>query len=275
MGAALSVSTVDATQKITNTTYQKAQNACTATCNQLISGNVIVLDNTKAGDITFTQRCVGDASCYMNNALEQVVDVYQELEAEAKASPSLFPGIQVNISDTTTNQEIRTELTQIMENLCTADVNQTVQDNIIYATDSEVQNIGFLQEGNAAARCVMENAGRLQLQVQQKGKATASAGGGASFIAAIIMAVIVVVIVIAVIRAMRKKTPDCGMDPTGQPIQAGPDGQCPLPPPPTNAQGKPLQGGRTATRSSRTGGGRSGGFAQQFKGIASQFGGKK
>lgn len=70
MGAAVSTTVADAVQTAVNRTYQSANNECTATCNQLISGNVIVLDNSKAGDITFTQRCTGDASCYMKNALE-------------------------------------------------------------------------------------------------------------------------------------------------------------------------------------------------------------
>jgi hypothetical protein len=213
MGTAVSTSNSSVIQTAVNRTFQTASNACTATCNQLISGNVIVLDNSTAGDITFTQRCTADASCYMTNALEQAVTTFQGAKAEAGASPAMFPGIQLNVSQASTQTDITNELTQIMENLCTADVNQTVQDNIIYATDSTVGNIGFLQEGNASARCVMENSGRLQLQMRQEGDATAKAGGAASIIGAIIALVIVVVIVIFVMGKLKKNTSEQAGEP--------------------------------------------------------------
>lgn len=208
MGAAVSTSVATSVQTAVNTTYQSARNDCSANCNQLISGNVIVLDNTKAGNITFTQRCSADASCYMKNAVDQVVEAFQKSNVEAGAAPALFPGIQVNTSVSSNRQDIVNDLTQIMENLCTANVNQAIRDNIVYATDSTVQNIGFLQEGNASASCVMENAARLKLQMRQEGDTTAKTGSAASLISAIIGLIILIIIIIAVIAAVRKATKD-------------------------------------------------------------------
>ena len=207
MGIAASASVSTVVQRAVTTTYQRAQNLCTANCSQLISGNVIVLDNTTAGDITFTQRCEADASCYMENSLDALVEAFQEAETVADAKPAFFPGIQVNVSVASTVQEINNELTQIMENLCTADVDQNLQENIVYATDSDVGNIGFLQEGNASASCVMENVGRLTAQMRQDGSATAASGGSyAGIIGAVITVVIIIVIIYAIVQFNKNKS---------------------------------------------------------------------
>ena len=206
MGAAVSTSVATSVQTAVNNTYQSAKNTCDANCNQIISGNVIVLNNSTAGNITFTQRCTADASCYMKNAVDQAVTAFQGSKVSANAAPALFPGIQVNTSVSSNRQDITNDLTQIMENLCHANVNQTIQDNIIYATDSTLKDIGFLQEGNASARCVMENSARLQLQMKQEGDTTASTGRNVALVSGIIGLVILVVIIIIVAGAIKKNT---------------------------------------------------------------------
>lgn len=206
MGQSFSLSTADVVQTAVNTTYQNARNECSATCNQNISGNVIVLDNTTAGDIQFTQRCEADASCYMNNSLDALVQAFQAAEADADAKPSMFPGLQVNVSKSSTTTDIRNEMTQIMENICKGKVEQNITDNVVYATDSTLGNIGYLQEGNAYARCVMENTGRLKLQMQQKGNATSRAGGTNAIIAAIVAVVIIIILIGVGSRLLKKNS---------------------------------------------------------------------
>ena len=205
MGAAYSESISNVKQRAVNETYQRAENSCTAECNQIQSGTTIVLDNTTAGDITFTQRCTADASCYMTNALEASVVTFQKADAISEAAPSLFPGFQINKTKATTDTEIQNQMTQIMNNLCEGSVNQVQEEQVIYATDSTVGNIGFTQEGNAFARCVMENSGRLELQMRQEGSATALSGAAASGLGGLIALVIIVVVVIIILKNMKKK----------------------------------------------------------------------
>lgn len=244
MGAAVSTSVANSVQTAVNTTYQSAKNSCDADCNQIISGNVIVLNNSTAGDIQFTQRCTADASCYMKNAVDQAVTAFQDAKVGATAQPALFPGIQVNTTVSSNRQDIVNDLTQVLENICNADVNQTIQDNIIYATDSTLGNIGFLQEGNASARCVMENSARLQLQMSQKGDTTAIAGRNLSLISSIIFLVIIVVVVIIIINAVRKNTSE-----------------------------KPKEGEEGAAAAGAAGQKGSGGLGAKLQGFAGGFGG--
>lgn len=222
MGASLSTSNAETINNAYSQTYQSARNECNAECNQIISGNVIVLDGSTAGDIQFTQRCTADASCYMKNALEQVVSVFQLAEAEADAQgPLLNFGINISEADAKIENNVRSELTQVLENICNAEVNQTIQDNIVYATDSTLGNIGFVQEGNAQARCVMENAARMQLALRQEGKATATSGNLFGGLIGIIAIVVIIIIVIGIVRGAKKKKCENGKDEKGQPCDDG------------------------------------------------------
>jgi hypothetical protein len=204
MGIAVStdVSTVVNTQKAT--TFQQAQNTCTASCNQIQQGTTIILSNTTTGNITFDQQCTANANCYMTNAVDQAVTQFQEAQASGTASPALFPGIQINTSVSTTVNDLQNDFTQILNNICSADINQVNYGTMIYATNSKTGDISFTQNGNATADCVMENSARIQLQMQQKGTATAAAGSTiAGLASAIIAAVIIVVIIVAVISIVR------------------------------------------------------------------------
>lgn len=208
MGTAVSTTVTNQVQNLVNTNFQSAQNSCTATCVNIQQGQVIVLNNTTAGNISFTQSCTADAKCYMTNALDATVAEYQKLNTNASAAPAFFPGIQINTTVSSTTQDITNQITQVMNNLCSGAVSNQQIGQIIYATDSTLQNISFVQSGNAKADCVMENTARLQLQMQQTGDLTAASGGSTSLIAGIIALVIVVVIIIIVARALKKNTKD-------------------------------------------------------------------
>lgn len=206
MGASLSVSNADVTNKAINTTFQTASNACNADCSQTISGVDIILNNSTTGNITFTQKCTVDASCAMTNALEQVVSAYQLATAKADAQSPILPiGFQVNLSNASTKNEITSALTQVLDNQCKSDINQTIKTILIYATNSSTGDIGYLQEGDAKARCVMDNSARMQLSISQTGSATATSG---STFGGLIGLIILIVIIMAVIGAVSKARKD-------------------------------------------------------------------
>lgn len=205
MGVTASVSVASTVNTARNQTYQEANNVCSANCSQINTGTTIILNNTTAGNITFTQECEANASCYMKNALDSAVVAVQKAVAASNATPAMFPGTSLNVSAATSVQDINNQLTQIMNNLCTADVQQETSDTMIYATDSTVGNIGFVQKGNATADCVMENAGRMKIQLQQQGNATAQAGTSTAAIVAIVIAIIIIAIAAAAARAAKRK----------------------------------------------------------------------
>lgn len=204
MGIAVSTDVATAVNTSRSTTFQQAQNTCTASCNQIQQGTTIILSNTTTGNITFDQQCTANANCYMTNAVDQAVVEFQKAQASGTASPALFPGIQINTSVSTTVNDLTNDFTQILNNICTADINQVNYGTMIYATNSKTGDISFTQNGNATADCIMENTARLKLQMQQQGDATASAGSTiAGLASAIIGVIIVVVIIVAVVSIVR------------------------------------------------------------------------
>ena len=206
MGAAVSTSVNTVINNQTANVFQEAENTCTANCVNLISGTTIVLTNTQTGNITFDQQCSADASCYMSNAVSQTTLAVQTAVANGMASPSLFPGIQVNTTVDTTENDISLNLTQILQNFCHANVSNNTQNTLIYATNSKTGDIGFTQNGNANAACVMENTARMQLNLQQAGTATGTAGSQIGAIAAAIIAIVVIVVIIVALTALAKGT---------------------------------------------------------------------
>lgn len=241
MGTALSVSNSAAINNINTKTVQTARNICTATCQNITSGVSVILVGSTTGNITFDQSCEADASCMMKNALEQVVQAYQLAEAKADAQLPILPiGLQAAFANAITSNDVNAAMEQVLENHCEANVNNTIQDVLIFATNSKTGDIAFTQSGNAAAKCVMDNAGRMQLSIQQTGKASATSG---SVFGGLIGLVIVIIIIVMIVAAVKKKT--AGKCPDGQ--QPGQDGQCP---PPNNKN--------------MTGGNQSGGFSQSF-----------
>jgi|SRR5579885_281723 len=206
MGVAVSTSVDTAVNNERSTTMQIAQNDCSANCTQIQQGTTIVLTNTQTGNITFDQQCSADASCYMSNAVDQAVTEFQKAQASGTASPTLFPGIQINTTVNTTVNDISNSLTQILQNFCHANVNQTQQDTLIYATNSKTGDISFVQNGNAHAQCVMENTARMKLSMQQQGTATGTAGSQIGAIAGAIIAVIIIVVVIIAVIGIARNT---------------------------------------------------------------------
>lgn len=177
--------------------YQKSSQACTASCENIQSGNVVFLDGTTSGDITFQQNCTADANCMMDQALKSVTDLLVELKQDNTTEATLFGGgfnvgtVNLNQSD----QDIKNQVQQIMESLCSADVTNVQNGNMVYARNSKTGNISFKQEGNAKADCVMQNSASaeasLKARATQSNATAASLGAFGGFILfAIVLAVI-------------------------------------------------------------------------------------
>ena len=206
MGASLSTSNATVINDAVNTTVQTASNSCNADCSQAISGVDIILNNSTTGNVVFTQKCVADANCTMTNALEQTVTAYQLAQAKADAQSPILPiGIQINVSNATTTNTIRDELKQALNNQCKGNIDQNINDILVYANNSTTGDIAFIQEGSAFARCIMDNSGRMVLSMRQDGSATATSG---STFGGLIGLIILVVIIIVIIGAVRKANAD-------------------------------------------------------------------
>jgi hypothetical protein len=193
----LSAQVNESRQQLLNEVYQSSQETCAASCENIQSGNVVFLDGSTSGDITFEQKCTADANCMMDQSLQSVADLLLELKQGNTTEASLFGGgfnigaVNLNLS----NQDIKNQVTQIMQALCTADVSNVQNGNMVYARNSKTGKISFSQEGDAHADCVMQNsasaAASLKAKATQSNSLAASLGAfGAFILFAIVLAVI-------------------------------------------------------------------------------------
>lgn len=196
-------------QKLMNEVYQKTSQSCTATCENIQSGNVVFLDGTTTGDITFQQTCTADASCSMTQSLQSVTDLLVQLKQGNKTEASLFGGglnvgtVNLNLND----QDIGNQVKQIMETLCSADVTNVQNGNMVYARNSKTGDISFTQTGNAKADCVMQNSAsaiaNLRAQADQSNATSATIGA----FGALILIVIVIAGVLGKMSSKNKEQP--------------------------------------------------------------------
>lgn len=133
----------------------------------------------------------------MDSSLQAVADLLLELKQGNSTEASLLGGginfgtVNLNQSD----QDIKNQVKQIMETLCSADVTNIQNGNMVYARNSKTGDISFKQEGSAKADCVMENSAssiaNLRAKATQSNTTAASLGAfGAFILFAIVLAVI-------------------------------------------------------------------------------------
>lgn len=194
------------TQKTLNNIMQTSTAACSATCTQIQSGNVVFINNSNTGNITFNQTCTVNAQCTINNSIEASASTVQKAIQNGSAKSSWFGGFAVNTAINLTNQEIVNTITQSLNSTCNNGVTQVQEGNLIYVNNSTTGDIGFNQESNVNSTCVLNNNARGTVAATQSADQVASSGAaGLGIIIAIIIIIIVIIVIIALVRGLNKK----------------------------------------------------------------------
>jgi hypothetical protein len=188
-------------QLAVNEVYTQFENTCVASCSQLQSGNTVFLDGTVSGDITFQQECNANAKCQIDNNINNTLSILQGLKQDNATSAGLFPNF-VSINLNLSEQEIRNQVVNQINNICQADVNQVTTNNMVYAVNSETGDISFLQKGNATADCMMTNIATANLNLKQTAEQSNTISAGV--LGGIIAIIIIVIIIVIVGRAVSK-----------------------------------------------------------------------
>jgi hypothetical protein len=193
-----------------NQVYQVANQSCTASCSNVQSGNTVFLDGSTTGNITFDQTCTASASCSINTTLDNLVTQLQAANQSNSNASTLFGGLNaMSLATNVTVQNMTNQVQQIMNTICSADVNNLQSDNLVYARNSTTGNIAFVQNGNAQADCIMKNLAIAKAdQTQTATQSNAITSGGA----AMFVAIAVIIIVLALLSS-RKKKEDQGTTP--------------------------------------------------------------
>jgi hypothetical protein len=194
------------TQIALNNITQKSSAACSATCEQIQSGNVVFVNGSTTGNITFNQQCTVDATCQITNSIEAAAQAVQAAIQQGSASPSFFIGIAtINKAKNVTFQEVQNDITQAIDSTCNNSATQVQTNNLVYAYNSTTGNVGFTQTTDVQSQCVLNNLAQGTATSTQKSDQVANAGGLGSIIILIIIIIVVIIIVIVVVTVISKQ----------------------------------------------------------------------
>lgn len=220
MGNALNAGVNVAKQKQINDFNQAVTTTCEATCQNVQSGNTVILDGVDAGDIIFNQECTVEAKCSSDASIKSLLDSLQTLKQEGKTEASLgggfnFGNINLNLSDAQIENQVR----QAMDSHCSADTSNIQTNNIIYARSSTTGDIGFRQDGDTTLNCIMRNAAVADFNIRQEGDQRTSTSAALSGIVGVVVAIVIAVILISAIsKAMKKSSAANGSEGTSSTI---------------------------------------------------------
>lgn len=193
MGAGASTAVNTTRTDISNEVYQKSDNVCRASCSNIAEDITIVIENSNVpGGITFTQACSAQALCTMRTNLDSVVNQNSVTNQNAEATvgiPLFTAGVATTINNSKTN--IQNTTTQIINNVCEANVQNLLSDINILVSDSNVGFLAFDQEGSAVADCAIDATASSVVDQTSRTEQTATSTVGTDIFALIVLAIIV------------------------------------------------------------------------------------
>lgn len=204
--------------------------------------------NVKVGDINFGQSSTVDINCVFENNLDQIVDLVFEAAATNKTETGSQRGlaglldlVNVNITSSTSRQEVESVIRQTMESSCQVNIDNSISNIEQNWLNVEAGDIIFSQTADVQGECILNNLAKLQTQLEGQIDQNNNAGGKKRIFVYIILGVVVVIIIISIISLIfgaskKKKETSCTQIPE---VCAGEKGDIlevclhALPPPPT------------------------------------------
>ena len=150
--------TTEITNEVTNDMFNEASSVCGANCTNVLSGNIIACNGCSGIDIN--QTCTTSAQCVMNQQMDTQLENFMSAVAEQDVKQTLGM-FSFDFTSTDVKVDIKNgfnnTLTQILNTTCATDSTNLVQNNVIYATNTDGGSIGITQDASANSNCVMTN----------------------------------------------------------------------------------------------------------------------
>ncbi|SRR5260221_2816306 len=158
MGGGVSTSYVKNVQNINASIVQQYSGSCDINCMNSITNLNIDILNSVVGDITVSQACTLDAVCILNNNMGAVIDsmLSSKNSSDAKNTASFF-SINYNESDVYNEQDISSKIQQIISQKCQIESYNSMNNILLFADNSSINNIMFSQKGNVVGSCTLKN----------------------------------------------------------------------------------------------------------------------
>jgi len=239
MGPSVSKSTSESVQRTMFEQSQVINNGCRTITAQGINN---VSQNFKGvrieGNVEFAQTADVDINCVFDNNITSIAELVQQAYAENTASADKQRGLvgllnvlSIEITESTTIQDIEAQIRQQMENICLTTIDQSI--NNIEQTWIEVEVGGdllFTQDADASGSCIAYNLGKIQTQLELELEQKNNSGGSRNWLFYLLIAGIIFIVFISIIslifgREGKKKdecteTPDVCKGETGDVLLA-------------------------------------------------------
>lgn len=153
----------DITNDNTNQILTNANSACTSTCTNVMSGNIIICDGCPGVDAP--QTCDTTTQCIMVQQLDQQLENFMSAIAnqDVKQTQGMF-SFDFSETDLKTNIKngFNNSLTQIMNTTCGTNTENIRTNNIIVVKDStNGEPINLAQSGDVNSNCTINNLSKI------------------------------------------------------------------------------------------------------------------
>jgi len=210
---------VENTTNIYNDILNASVEGCTATCNQISSGNVVIFDGGNIGGNVnvLNQSCRVDANCVMQNVAEtDLSNIIQDTVQQKNTSvgASMFDGIGDQENTNINTENVSNYITQILQSTCQASIWMNSSDNFLFYSANTGGNFSALNQGDsstsASASCAMSNISKLKV-ANSVSNSTTQANTSVGLFGMIILVILLIIlfpIIIVMIRGVLKSNKD-------------------------------------------------------------------
>lgn len=228
MGPSYSKSTSESVQQTRLYQSQVLDNKCQTNVVQGIENITIKLNNVEIkGSIEVAQQADVDVNCVFNNNItsvaEKVLDAYSSNEANAdkqRGLAGLLNLVSIEITDSTTVQDVETEIRQTIENVCHTTVDNSIRNIEMAFIESSIgENVIITQNADVTSECIVSNLAKLETQLDLEVEQNNQTGKSRNFLTYLAIAGVLFVIIMIVISLVfgwskGKKKKDCTETPS-------------------------------------------------------------
>lgn len=197
MGLSFSQTTND--QYAQSDITQQYSGTCNMECTNKISGVNINITNSNVRDVDITQSCAVNGTCMFNTSSDATSDVFfkaKDSSSAGAAGSELDPGAQFSIS--TSRQDIRQKINQLINQTCTIQSTNEIDNVNIYVEGSNVsKGINISQNGKVGGQCQLTatlnaaaTASGSSTSCSASGKKTKKCGGSSTLMNIIIIGIV-------------------------------------------------------------------------------------
>jgi hypothetical protein len=180
--------------------------ACGFNCNNSISGNSIIIRNSKIkGGINFNQTCKIDANCTLSANLDALADsVYQSKVDSVTKDAGIAQSDKTEVG---VYQNMRQSILQKAQVSCGVSSVNKIENNTVVVEDSQIADgISFNQDAYSGGACMLTNFLSASAKTLGQQETKTVTGKNLISIGAIIVIIVILIIIGACVYFFRKST---------------------------------------------------------------------